>query len=474
MKIIPVILAGGAGTRLWPLSRKSYPKQFTNILSNQSLFQNTAKRCLNMRQLDLAPPIVVTSEDYRFIVRQQLSDIGVEESEIIIEPIGKNTAPAILAASIVAQNVDEDVALLVVPSDHILPDEDYFERAISACLPSLLQQKIVTFGITPNQAETGYGYISVTEIRANQVCEVNGFTEKPDIAGAETMVASGRYLWNSGMFLFRAIDMINAFNTHAPNMFPSVYKAVTNCTSDLGFTRLEVNAWSEVDDISLDYAIMELHDNIVAFAYTEYWSDVGSWVSLAKEMSVDSHNVALSQNALSFSCTNSILRSEDPNLKLVGFGLENIIAIATRDAVLVASKEQNQNIGHMVKTLKKLEMAEAERFPKDYRPWGWFESLAYEEHFQVKRIYVNPSAALSLQSHKYRSEHWVVVKGIAEVTIGDTLSKISEGESVYVPLGEIHRLRNPSSEPLIIIEVQLGSYLGEDDITRYEDHYARN
>lgn len=474
MKIIPVILAGGAGTRLWPLSRRSYPKQFTHILSNQSLFQNTLKRFVNMRQLNLASPIVVTSEDYRFIVRQQLSDIGIDECEIIIEPIGRNTAPAILAASLVAQNVDEDIALLVVPSDHILPDVDYFEAAVARCLPSLLQQRIVTFGITPNKPETGYGYISVKEMCPNQICEVNSFTEKPDIASAEAMLHSGHFLWNSGMFLFRAIDMINAFNTYVPDMFPSVYKAVTNCTSDLGFTRLEESAWNEVDDISIDYAIMELHDNVVAFAYTEYWSDVGSWASLAKEMTVDAHNVALSHNAISFSCSNSILRSEDPNLTIVGLGLDNIIAIATRDAVLVASTEQNQKIGHMVNNLKKLEVTAAETFRKDYRPWGWFESLAYEEHFQVKKINVNPGAALSLQSHKYRSEHWVVVRGIAEVTIGKDVSMVSAGKSVYVPLGEIHRLRNPGTDPVIIIEVQLGSYLGEDDITRYEDQYARN
>ena len=475
-RIFPVLLAGGSGTRLWPLSRKSYPKQFSNLIGGQTLFQQSALRLTSSAFVEFAPHITLTNSDFRFIVGEQLQAVGIDPGAILIEPEAKNTAPAILAASVFAMKNDPDAILLVAPSDHIIPDTDAFHQAVRKGLDQVTNGKLVTFGITPTHPETGYGYLELSSNVAvvSDVETVSRFVEKPDLENAERMLKSGKYLWNAGIFLFRARDMVAAFQTFDPVTLDLVTASVSEAKVDLGFLRLEPDTWSELVPDSIDYAVMEKTDNLVAIAYGSKWSDLGGWDAIWAETEKDENGNAVSDAALAISCENSLLRSENPSQQLVGLGLENIIAISMPDAVLVANKDRAQDVKKVVDNLKKNAIAQAEVFPKDHRPWGWFESLILSDCFQVKRICVNPGAALSLQSHKFRSEHWIVVEGTAKVTIDDQVEFVEAGHSVYVPLGAIHRMANPGTHPMFLIEVQIGTYFGEDDIIRYEDVYARN
>ena len=474
--IYPVLLAGGSGTRLWPLSRKSYPKQFSNVIDKITLFQNSAKRLLSSDSVDFAPHITLTNSDFRFIVVQQLQAVGINPGPILLEPESKNTAAAILAASIFAHSSDQDAILLVAPSDHLIPDTPEFHASIKVGLTHVQLGKIVTFGISPTHAETGYGYL---ELSANPLdnygcTDVKRFVEKPNIEQAEEMLAEGNFNWNSGIFLFRAQDIIDAFKTYAPKTLALALESVNDALPDLGFMRLAAEPWSMLQNVSIDYAIMEKAQNLVAVPYRSKWSDLGDWDAVWSESDQDASGNVVSLNAHEIDCQNSLLRSESSSQHVVGIGLDNIMAIAMHDAVLVANKERSQDVKKAVALLKTQKIAQAEVFTKDHRPWGWFESLALGDRFQVKRIFVCPGEALSLQSHHHRSEHWIVVEGTAEVTINEEVKLITEGESVYIPLGAIHRMKNPGKLPMILIEVQIGSYLGEDDIVRYEDIYSRN
>ena len=475
-KVYPVLLAGGTGTRLWPLSRKSYPKQFSNLIGDKTLFQSSAQRLSSSKTLEFAPHIILTNSDYRFIIGEQLQQVGIDPGPILIEPEAKNTAAAILAASIFAHSKDENAVLLVAPSDHVIPGTDDFHATIKVGLSHVQNKKIVTFGIKPTHPETGYGYLKLAKdpIDDGGSSDLEKFIEKPDLQDAKQMLEAGHYLWNAGIFLFRAQDMIDAFSVYAPESLSIVSQAVNDASTDLGFLRLSANPWSKLEDISIDYAIMEKAQNLVAVPYTSKWSDLGGWDAVWAQSNPDSSGNVTSKTAHAFECTNSLLRSESNGQQIVGVGLNDIMAIAMPDAVLVAPKDRAQDVKKAVELLKAKDIDQAETFPKDHRPWGWFESLALGERFQVKRIFVKPGAALSLQSHHHRSEHWIVVHGTAKVTIDEDVKLITEGQSVYVPLGAVHRMENPGKLPMVLIEVQIGTYLREDDIIRYEDVYARN
>jgi mannose-1-phosphate guanylyltransferase / mannose-6-phosphate isomerase len=475
-KLYPVLLAGGSGTRLWPLSRKSYPKQFSDLLGEKTLFQSSAERLISSEVVEFAPHIILTDADFRFIIGEQLQEIGIDPGSILIEPEAKNTAAAILAASIFVDAIDNDAVILVAPSDHVIPDTDAFHDVIKVGLAHVQNQKMVTFGIRPTHPETGYGYLELSRAPLDEYgsSDLKTFIEKPKVHNAKQMVEAGHYLWNAGIFLFRTKDMIDAFRAYAPVTLDLVSQAVNEASIDLGFLRLSKEPWSELQDISIDYAIMEKARNLVAVPYFSKWSDLGGWDAVWSESKTDASGNATSDTAHAIECSNSLLRSESSSQQIVGIGLTDIIAIAMPDAVLVAPKNRAQDVKKAVELLRAKDIAQAEIFTKDHRPWGWFESLAIGERFQVKRIFVKPGAALSLQSHKHRSEHWVVVQGTAKVTIDEDIQIITEGQSVYVPLGAVHKMENPGKLPMLLIEVQIGSYLGEDDIIRYADVYSRS
>ncbi len=471
--IIPVLLAGGAGSRLWPLSRKSYPKQFSNLIGSNSLFQQAALRLSAGKELKFLPHIVLTNSDYRFIVTEQLLEIGINPGPILIEPSVRNTGPAILAASLYAYESDTESILFISPSDHKISEVEKLHECISIGAEEVQRGNLVTFGISPTRAETGYGYLETSTITQRSALKVDKFIEKPEKKIAEKMFEKSNFLWNSGMFMFRSKDIIKAFENHCVNLIEPVSDSVTNGVKDLGFYRLQSEAWSICQNISIDYAIMEKAPNVVAVPFSGTWSDLGGWDSVWEKMDRDKNGVALSSNAHAIQCINSLLRSENENQEIVGLGLENIIAVAMPDAVLVANKDNSQDIRMIVQSLKHKNISQSEVFPKHHRPWGWFEQLTIGTRFQVKRIMVKSGAALSLQSHHHRSEHWVVVEGTAKVTVEKNVQLLSEGESVYIPLGKKHRLENPGKVQMILIEVQTGIYLGEDDIIRYEDNYSR-
>ena len=475
-KVHPVLLAGGSGTRLWPLSRKSYPKQFSNLIGEKTLFQSSAERLTSSDIIEFASHITLTNADFRFIIGEQLQEIGIDPGPILIESAAKNTAAAILAASIFMHAKDKDAVLLVAPSDHVIPHKDDFHAAIKVGLSHVQNQKMVTFGIKPTHSETGYGYLELSADPLDDYgsSDLRAFVEKPNRQDAKQMLEAGRYLWNAGIFLFQAQDMIDAFSAYALETLDLVSKAVDGASKDLGFLSLASEPWSKLQDISIDYAIMEKAQNLVAVPYASKWSDLGGWDAVWSESKQDSLGNVTSESAHAIECSRSLLRSESDGQQIVGIGLNDIMAIAMPDAVLVAPKDRAQDVKKAVELLKLKDIVQAEIFPKDHRPWGWFESLAVGDCFQVKRICMKPGAALSLQSHKYRSEHWIVVEGAARVTIDDKVKLVNEGQSVYVPLGAKHRMENPGQAPMLLIEVQIGTYFGEDDIVRYEDVYARN
>jgi len=471
--IHPVLLCGGSGTRLWPLSRKSYPKQFAKLIGDESLFQASARR---LSGSGFAAPVVVTGDPFRFIVIEQLSQVELAAQGILIEPEGRNTAPAIIAAALWIAMSDPEALMLVAPSDHAIPDTEAFTQTVKSAAQRAQSGDLVTFGITPTRAETGYGYLELSEgasIDTSTPRSLVQFVEKPDKQRAEKMFKAGNFLWNAGIFLFTAQAIIDAYKTYAPELFEAVSAALGNAEADLGFTRINNETWKNAENISIDYAIMEKASNLAVMPFTAGWSDLGGWDAVWMETGPDKEGNVCSDNATAIDCVDTLLRSENEGLQLVGIGLENTIAIAMADAVLVADKSQAQRVKEAVEALKKRGAKQAVQLPRDYRPWGWYESLAIGMRFQVKRIVVNPGAALSLQSHHHRSEHWIVVEGTAKVTIDDTVELVGENQSVYIPLGAVHRMENPGKVPMVLIEVQTGSYFGEDDIIRYEDVYAR-
>lgn len=470
--IHPLLLCGGSGTRLWPLSRKSYPKQFSNLTGATSLFQSSA---LRLSGAGFAPPVVIAGSDFRFIVTEQLAAMELAPAAILIEPRARNTAPAICAAALLLHRRAPGALMLVAPSDHVIPDAARFRAAILAAAASAQAGHLVTFGIRPDRAETGYGWLELSGPLVDDCPPqpLRAFVEKPDCTTAETLLQSGRHLWNAGIFLFTTTAILDAFRIHAPDILDHAQAALDGAQTDLGFIRLQPEPWQGMADISIDYAVMERAGNLAVMPYDGTWSDLGDWGAVWREGGSDANGMVTHGPTTALDCANTLLRAESGDQHLVGIGLRDIVAIAMPDAVLVAHKDRTQDVKLAVQALKIKGARQAETSPRDFRPWGWFESLVTGARFQVKRIVVHPEAALSLQSHHHRAEHWIVVEGTARVTIDDETHLVTENQSVYVPLGALHRLENPGKVPVVIIEVQTGSYLGEDDILRFDDVYAQ-
>ena len=472
--IHPVLLCGGSGTRLWPLSRKSYPKQFVKFTGEESLFQAAARR---LSGAGFAAPAIITGADFRFIVVEQLAALELAAADVLIEPAAKNTAAAICAAALTLEARQPGALMLAAPSDHLIGDAQRFREAVAVATPAADAGRLVTFGIRPDRPETGYGWLELSAAPAavgNAAPQpLKSFVEKPDADTAATLLADGRYLWNAGIFLFSTTAILKAFAAHAPATLAGTRAALEQAERDLGFTRLAAEPWAALEAISIDYAVMERADNLTVMPYNGAWSDLGDWQAVWRD-SADSQGMAVSDGATAIDCRDTLLRTTHAAQSLVGIGLDNIIAVAMPDAVLVARKDRAQDVKRAVQALKAQQVAQAETLPRGYRPWGWYESLVTGPRFQVKRIVVRPGESLSLQSHHHRAEHWIVVEGTAKVTLDDTVKLVTENQSVYIPLGAMHRLENPGRLPLTLIEIQTGGYLGEDDIVRYEDRYARS
>ena len=479
MTIKSVILSGGSGTRLWPASRESYPKQLLPLTGDHSLLQETAARLKGFAAVDVDPrPLVVTNEEYRFIIAEQLRQIGVRSPQIVLEPVGRNTAPALTLAALAAAE-EGDPILLVMPADHVITDLAAFQRAIAVGAKAAAEGALVTFGIVPDHPETGYGYI-----RAGAALEqdegartLQEFVEKPDRATAERYVASGEYYWNSGIFMMKASVWMRAIARFNPDMASACSAAIAARSHDADFIRLDAAAFERSPSDSIDYAVMEklaaapeLGQGVVV-PLAAGWSDVGAWDALWAVSAKDADGNAARGEVMFESSRNTLVHAGSRLVAAVG--CEDMIVVETPDAVMVAHKDHTQDVKKIVARLKAEGRSLTQTHRKAYRPWGWYDSIDAGERFQVKRIVVNPGAKLSLQMHHHRAEHWIVVKGTAEVTNGERSFLLAENESTYIPLGHTHRLSNPGKVPLEIIEVQSGSYLGEDDIVRFEDTYGR-
>ena len=465
--MIPIITSGGSGTRLWPLSRQNKPKQFLRLFGEDSLFQNTITRLSGLDCVE--GPIVVCNEDHRFMVAEQLQEIGVETADILLEPCAKNTAPAVALAALQSQAKGDDPILLVLAADHLIHDVTTFHQAIAQAQQYAELGQLVTFGIVPTTAHTGYGYIRASE--KESVSPVEAFVEKPSSEKAESYLKSGRYYWNSGMFMFKASTIINELERYAPEIVESCREALSGSVTDLDFIRVDKTAFSASPADSLDYALMEKTDKAIVIPLDAGWSDVGSWSSLWENHEHNADENVLIGDVVTHEVSNAYVHSEHRLVTVLG--LDNIVVVETADAVMVADKSKVENIKHIVDLLKNQQRKEATTHRKCYRPWGYYDGIEEGERFQVKRIYVNPGESLSLQIHHHRAEHWVVVVGTAEVTCDDKVFLLAENESTFIPLGSVHRLHNPGRLPLEIIEVQSGHYLGEDDIVRFDDRYNR-
>ncbi|MGR4893936.1 mannose-1-phosphate guanylyltransferase/mannose-6-phosphate isomerase [Stenotrophomonas sp. LARHCG68] len=463
--ILPVILSGGSGTRLWPLSREAYPKQFLPLTGERTMLQAT---WLRVADVAAHPPIVVANESHRFVAAEQLQQAGTAPSAILLEPIGRNTAPAIAAAALEARRNGDDPLLLVLPSDHLINDITRFHQAIAQAATIAEQGKLVTFGIQPTAPETGYGYIKA--VAGDGPRTIERFVEKPDLATAETYVASGEYYWNSGMFLFRASRYLEELERLQPQILAACRTAWEKARRDTDFIRLDADAFKASPSDSIDYAVMEKTGDAAVVPLDAGWSDVGSWTALRDVSEQDADGNAHRGDVIAIDCRNTFAYGD----RLIAMvGLEDVIVVETNDAVLVGKSDRMQEVKDVVAQLKADGRSEATWHRKVYRPWGAYDSIDHGERFQVKRITVKPGGTLSLQMHHHRAEHWIVVSGTAEVTRGDEVLLLTENQSTYIPLGVTHRLRNPGKLPLELIEVQSGSYLGEDDIVRFEDTYGR-
>lgn len=467
--MIPVILSGGSGSRLWPLSRAMHPKQFLTLSGDQSLFQNTLSRLAGIQEGSLTP-IVVSNEDHRFLVAEQCRALGITPQAILLEPIGRNTAPAIAAAVVKTLADGKDELLLVLPADHVFDDLDALHAAFEKGKPAALAGRIVTFGIVPNKAETGYGYIRVAE-KSDQIQAVQAFVEKPDLTTAEQYLADGRYYWNSGMFLFKASSMLAQLREHSPQVLASVEAALANAKEDLDFTRLDLKTFATAENISIDYAVMERSDQVSVVPLNAGWNDVGSWSAVWEIADKDPQGNASRGDVMLEATHNAYVHAEHRLVSVLG--LDNVVVIETADAVMVANKDHAQDVKLLVDRIKQDARTEATNHRKVYRPWGAYDSIDNGSRYQVKRITVSPGQKLSVQMHHHRAEHWIVVTGTAKVSLGDKQILLTENQSTYIPVGVVHALENPGKIPLEMIEVQSGGYLGEDDIVRFEDRYGR-
>tara|TARA_R110000787_G_scaffold46612_6_gene113007 strand:+ start:1203 stop:2603 length:1401 start_codon:yes stop_codon:yes gene_type:complete len=465
--MIPVILSGGSGSRLWPLSRKNKPKQFLTLFKDSSMFQSTLTRLNGLDSLEA--PLIVCNNEHRFMVAEQLQEIGLEANGIILEPCARNTAPAIALAALKAMDKGEDPLLLVLAADHLISNVESFHKAIEQARILAEQDNLVTFGIQPQSAHTGYGYIEAEE--KTQPSLVKRFIEKPDLATAESYLSAGNFFWNSGMFLFKASAYIKELARFSPEMLSACKQSLEKAVIDLDFVRVDPELFEQSPSDSIDYAVMEKTDKAMVVPLDAGWSDVGSWSSLWEAFSRDADQNVLIGDVLVEDVHNAYIHSE--NRLVTVLGLDDVIVVETHDAVMVAHKDQAQKVKTIVEELTRQNRKEVETHRKCYRPWGNYDSVDMGDRFQVKRILVNPGASLSLQMHYHRAEHWVVVSGTAEVTRDDEVMLLGENESTFIPLGSVHRLRNPGRVPLEIIEVQSGAYLEEDDIIRLQDTYNR-
>jgi mannose-1-phosphate guanylyltransferase/mannose-6-phosphate isomerase len=470
--IRPVVLSGGSGTRLWPMSRESYPKQLLPLVSTLSLLQETARRVSDPSLF--APPIVVCNEEHRFVVAEQLREIGIAPNTIALEPVGRNTAPALCIGAMLALREDADALILILPSDHTVADASAFRSACTRAASAAALGALVTFGITPTRPETGYGYIRRgAPLGAENGCyRIAEFVEKPDTATAAAYLAGGQHAWNSGMFLFPARLALAEMARLEPAMVEGCRTALEGATRDLDFLRLAREPFAALVGQSIDYALMERTDKAAVVPVEMGWSDVGAWSALWEIGGKDGSGNVLIGDVTAIDARNSYVRSEGRLVAAVG--IEDLIVIATDDAVLVARRDRAQDVKAVVERLKASNRPELSFHPRIYRPWGYFQTLHDGERFQVKRITVKPGARLSLQMHHHRAEHWIVVNGTARVTRGEDSFLLSENESAYIPMFTKHRLENPGKVPLNLIEVQSGAYLGEDDIVRFDDAYGRN
>lgn len=467
--IVPVVLCGGSGTRLWPLSRTIHPKQLLPLVNDQSMLQNTLLRVQPM--VDQSAPVVICNQEYRFIVAEQLREAGFANTQIILEPEGRNTAPAITIAALHLSQQDKDPILLVMPADHVITEPDRLAETIEAGVHLANEGYLVTFGVVPSKPETGYGYIHKGDhISDGRGYQVKKFVEKPSIEQAEVYISSGNYFWNSGIFLFRASTFLKAVEEHAADIYHGCQEALKAITIDLDYLRLN-DRFLKIRNESIDFAIMEKANNIAVVPLSTEWSDVGSWDVLWQISDKDEAGNVTRGPVYTDAVTNSYLRAEKRLVAVVG--LSDIAVVETPDAVLVAHKNNCQNIKSLVNVLKENARDEANSHHCVYRPWGYYESLNKNDHYQIKHIVVKPGAKLSLQMHEHRSEHWVIIRGVATVTRGEERFDLTENESIYIPVRVKHRIENNMKEPLHIIEVQTGSYLGEDDIIRFEDIYGR-
>ena len=468
--VIPVILAGGSGTRLWPLSRELHPKQLLDLVDEQTMLQSTVKRLEGFE--GISSPMVICNENHRFMVAEQLRAMGAEPRDIILEPVGRNTAPALAVAAIRALDFEDDPILLVLPADHTIANEKALHAAMSLGVTHSQEGRLITFGIVPEGPETGYGYIKKGEpAGGGGAVAIDRFVEKPDLETAKSYVNSRDYCWNSGMFMFRAKDVLAELDRFVPEIVTTCRVAVAGGQGDLDFFRLDKEAFSDCPEDSIDYAVMEKTDKGVMIPLSAGWNDVGSWDAIWQIGEKDASGNVKKGDVLLHDVENSLLQAE--NRMIAAVGLTDIIVVETKDAVLVAPRDRGQDVKEIVRQLKESKRGEAQLHTVVYRPWGSYEGIDVDDRFQVKRISVKPGAELSLQKHFHRAEHWVVVKGSAIVTRGDEKILLKEDESTYIPLGEVHRLENPGRIPLELIEVQSGSYLGEDDIVRLEDNYGR-
>jgi len=464
-QILPVILSGGSGTRLWPLSREAYPKQFLQLAGEHSMLQST---WLRVADVATQAPLVVANEAHRFVAAEQLQQVGTTPSAILLEPMGRNTAPAIAAAALEARHNGDDPLLLVLPSDHLIRDIGQFHQAIEAAATLAEQGKLVTFGIQPTAPETGYGYIKAVAGQGPRAIE--RFVEKPDLATAQSYVASGEYYWNSGMFLFRASRYLEELQRLQPQILNACQAAWEQARRDSDFIRLDAEAFKASPSDSIDYAVMEKTADAAVVPLDAGWSDVGSWTALRDVSEQDANGNAHRGDVIAIDCHDTFAYGD----RLIAMvGLDDVIVVETDDAVLVGKSDRMQEVKDVVARLKADGRSEATWHRKVYRPWGAYDSIDHGDRFQVKRITVKPGGTLSLQMHHHRAEHWIVVSGTAEVTRDDEVLLLTENQSTYIPLGVTHRLRNPGKLPLELIEVQSGSYLGEDDIVRFEDTYGR-
>jgi mannose-1-phosphate guanylyltransferase/mannose-6-phosphate isomerase len=467
-KIVPVILAGGAGTRLWPVSRDALPKQFLPLVGERSTYQDTL---LRVAAGDLfAPPIVITGADFRFFARRQAEEIGIDPT-VVIEPMRRDSGPALAAAAVLARNNDPNAVVLALAADHVILDADEFRATCAAALRAAVDGHIVTFGITPSAPKTSYGYIRRGRMtNADQVFVVEAFVEKPDFETASRYLAEG-YLWNSGNFLFRADVLLAELGRYEPAMAAAVEAAVAGASSDLGFVRLSPEAFANAPQKSIDYAVMEKTERAAVIAGNFRWSDIGSWDAIFDIANRDKSGNAIHGAVVTADSRNCVVHSADRLTAVLG--ADDLVVVSTADAVLVVPRARAQEVRELVGKLKSAKRPEATEHRRGHRPWGYYDSIDRGERFQVKRIVVQPGGTLSLQKHHHRAEHWVVVRGTAEVTIGSDIKSVHENESVYIPIGAVHRLANRGRIPLELIEVQTGSYLGEDDIVRIEDVYKR-